>query len=249
LLPELVGTRANRLPALASATAYAGAAAFLVAAVWYALIVAEVTVASEPQRRPGQAREEWFHTYYAWFASTLCQERYYTGAAIVAFLSLMSTAAFVRNTFARRQPFASFGAQMMGAGAIVWVVGAVVSIGGHRAVGLMTGRGDPIETVNSIAWTIDTINDAFELAGSALLGAGMLALAWAGAQARSRRRAWSRYTLTVGLVLLVTAGAYAAQSFDLVDLLLVIGGAVLLPSWLVWTGRLLRGGQEALSCD
>ena len=233
------------MPALASAAAYAGAAAFLVAAVWYALIVAEITVASEPQPRPGQAREEWLHTYYAWFASTLRQERYYTGAAIVAFLSLMSTAAFVRNTLARRRPFASFGAQMMGAGAIVWVVGAVVSIGGHRAVGLMTGRGDPIETVNSIAWTIDTINDAFELAGSALLGAGMLALAWAGTQARSRARAWSRYTLTVGLVLLATAGAYAAQSFDLVDLLLVTGGTVLLPSWLVWTGRLLRGPTEA----
>src|SRR4030095_16441999 len=96
-LPELVGTRANRLPALASAVAYAGAAAFLVAAVWYALVVAEVTVASEPRPQPGEAQEEWFHVYYAWFASTLRQERYYTSAAIVGFLSLMVTAAFVRN--------------------------------------------------------------------------------------------------------------------------------------------------------
>lgn len=235
------------MPALASAVAYAGAAAFLVAAVWYALVVAEVTVASEPQPQPGQAQQEWFHTYYAWFASTLRQERYYTGAAIVGFLSLMVTAAFVRNAFGRRQPFASFGAQIMGAGTLLWVVGAVVSIGGHRAVGLMTGRGDPIETVNSISWTIDTINDAFELAGSALLGAGMLALAWVGMRARSRGPAWSRYTLAVGLVLLATAGAYAAQSFDLVDVLLVAGGAVLLPSWLFWTGRLLRGEEAPVS--
>jgi hypothetical protein len=235
------------LPALASAVAYAGAAAFLVAAVWYALVVAEVTVASEPQPQPGQAQQEWFHTYYTWFASTLRQERYYTGAAIVGFLSLMVTAAFVRNAFGRRQPFASFGAQIMGAGTLLWVVGAVVSIGGHRAVGLMTGRGDPIETVNSISWTIDTINDAFELAGSALLGAGMLALAWVGMRARSRGPAWSRYTLAVGLVLLATAGAYAAQSFDLVDVLLVAGGAVLLPLWLLWTGRLLRGEEAPVS--
>jgi len=233
------------LPALASAVAYAGAAAFIVAAVWYTLVVAEVTVASEPRPQPGQAQQQWFHTYYAWFASTLRQERYYTGAAIVGFLSLMVTAAFVRNAFGRRQPFASVGAQMMGAGVLLWVVGAVVSVGGHRAVGLMTGRGDPIETVNSLTWTIDTINDAFELAGSALLGAGMLALAWVDMRARSQRPAWSRYTVAVGLVLLATAGAYAAQSFDLVDLLLVAGGAVLLPFWLVWTGRLLRGGEEA----
>jgi hypothetical protein len=148
------------------------------------------------------------------------------------------------DAFGRRQPFASFGAQVMGARALLWVVGAVVSIGGHRAVRLMTGRGDPIETVNSITWTVDTINDAFELAGSALLGAGMLALACVGMRDRSRGPAWSRYTLAVGLVLLATAGAYAAQSFDLVDVLLVAGGAVLLPLWLVWTGRLLRAAEE-----
>jgi hypothetical protein len=235
------------LPALASAVAYAGAAAFLVAAVWYALVVAEVTVASEPRPQPGEAQEEWFHVYYAWFASTLRQERYYTSAAIVGFLSLMVTAAFVRNAFGRRQPFASFAAQIMGAGTLLWVVGAVVSIGGHRAVGLMTGRGDPIETANSITWTIDTINDAFELAGSALLGAGMVALAGVGMQARSRGPAWSRYTFAVGLVLLATAGAYAAQSFDLVDVLLVAGGAVLLPLWLFWTGWLLRGEEAPVS--
>ena len=97
--PELAGTRADRLPARASAVAYAGAAAFLVAAGWYALVVAEVTVASEPRPQPGQARQEWLHTYYAWFASTLRQEREYTGASIVGLLSLMVTAAFVRNAF------------------------------------------------------------------------------------------------------------------------------------------------------
>jgi hypothetical protein len=221
LLPELIVSRPNRLPALASAIAYAGAVGFLVAAVWYALVVAEVTVASEPRPQPGQAQQQWFDAYYAWFATTLRQERYYTGCAIVGFLSLMVTAALVRNAFGRRQPFPSFGAQVMGAGALLWVVGAIVSIGGHRAVGLMTGRGDPIETVNSITWTTDTINDAFELAGSALLGAGMLALARVGMRTRSRGPAWSGNTLAVGLVLLATAGAYAAQSFDLVDVLLV----------------------------
>jgi len=41
-------------------------------------------------------------------------------------------------------------------------------------------------------------------------------------------------------VLVATAIAYAARAFDLVDLLLVIGGALVLPVWLVWTGRLLR---------
>lgn len=43
------------------------------------------------------------------------------------------------------------------------------------------------------------------------------------------RTGLDRYTLVVGPVLLATAGADAAQSFDLVDVLLVAGGAVLLP--------------------
>lgn len=56
----------------------------------------------------------------------------------------------------------------------------------------------------------------------------------------ARQVAWSRSTGLVGLVLLATAAAYAARAFDLVDLLLVVGGALLLPAWLVWTGWLLR---------
>jgi hypothetical protein len=43
------------------------------------------------------------------------------------------------------------------------------------------------------------------------------------------------------------AGAYAAQSFDLVDVLLVAGGAVLLPLWLFWTGRPLRDEEASVS--
>jgi hypothetical protein len=222
--------------------------AFLVAAVWYALVVAEVTVASEPRLQPGQAQEACFQTYYSWFASTLHQERYYTGAAIVGFLCLLVTATSLRH-FGRRQPLAPFGAEMMSAGALLWVIGAVFAIGGHRAAGLMTEPRDPIATVNAITWTTDTINDAFELAGSALLGAGLLALAWAGSGLRSRGRAWSRYTLAVGLVLIATAGAYATQSFDLVDVLLVAVGAVLLPLWLALTGRLLSGGEETAFSD
>lgn len=52
-----------------------GAAAFLVAAAWYALVVEEVIVAAEPRGQPGQSREEWLQAYFAWFSSTLADER------------------------------------------------------------------------------------------------------------------------------------------------------------------------------
>jgi hypothetical protein len=77
----------------------------------------------------------------------------------------------------------------------------------------MATHGNPIETVNAIGFTIDTIDDAFELTAFALIGAGTLAFAWV---ALHDRRA------------------------DLVDVLLVTGGVVLMPAWLVWSGRLLR---------
>jgi hypothetical protein len=36
---------------------------------------------------------------------------------------------------------------------------------------------------------------------------------------------------------LVTAGSYAAGNDSFTDLMLLIGGAALLPLWLIWTGR------------
>lgn len=104
----------------------------------------------------------------------------------------------------------------------------------------MTNRGDPLETVRLIAWLIDDIDDAFELVGLAVIGTGFVALAWASMRSAARQVAWSCFTALVGLVLLATAIAYAARVFDLVDLLLVVGGVLLLPAWLVWTGRLLH---------
>ena len=44
----------------------------------------------------------------------------------------------------------------------------------------------------------------------------------------------------VGIFTLTLSAAYAVGDGDPLDLLLVTGGVVLLPAWLVWSGRLLR---------
>jgi hypothetical protein len=224
----------------ATTTAYAGATAFLLAAAWYALVMAEVVVSAESHPQPGQSREEWLQTYFGWFTTTLAHERLYGGAAIIGFLCLLATAAFIRDRLEADRPLGQLGAQAVAAGAIIWVVGNVAALGGHHAVSVMTGRGDPLETVRLILWLIDDVDDAFELVGLAVIGIGLLALAWPPTSPTFRRVAWSRFTALVGLVLLAAAIAYAAREFDLVDLLLVVGGLVLLPAWLVWTSRLLR---------
>jgi hypothetical protein len=225
---------------VASVTAYAGAAALLLAAAWYALVVAEVVVPAEPRPQPGQSRDEWLQTYFSWFASTLDDERFYGGTAIIGFLCLLATTAFVRDELEPDRALMKLGARAVAAGATIWIVGNVAALGGHHAVGMMTDRGDPLETVRLIAWLIDDVDDAFELVGLAVMGTGYLAFARQSMRSAAGQVAWSRFTGLVGLVLLATAAAYAARAFDLVDLLLVIGGVLLLPTWLVWTGRLLR---------
>jgi hypothetical protein len=102
----------------------------------------------------------------------------------------------------------------------------------------MATHANPIETTNSIAFTIDAIADAFALAAFALIGAGMLAFAVAAAGERPGHRAWAGYTVVIALVMLVTAGSYAAGNGGLSDLMLLAGGVVLLPLWLIWTGRI-----------
>jgi hypothetical protein len=221
---------------IAGATAYLGALAFLVAGVWYGLAVEGVTVASEPSFSPGQSFDERLGIYYRWFDSTLQQERLYGSISIFGFLCLAATAAFLRPRLGRGDPLTLLGVQGIGAGVILWVVGGVEQLGGHQAVGQMVNSRNPLETVNSIAFTIDKVNDAFQLGALLLIGAGLVALAL---RAASREAAWSRCTLAVALVVLAAAGAYAAGAFDLVDLLLVVGGAVALPAWLVWSGRVL----------
>jgi hypothetical protein len=59
----------------------------------------------------------------------------------------------------------------------------------------------------------------------------MLALAWARLRgAASHDLARVRFTAALGLVLLATSGAYAARRYDVGDILLVLGGAVLVPA-------------------
>jgi hypothetical protein len=143
-----------------------------------------------------------------------------------------------QDLLTRDRALARIGALTSGAGALLWITGSVVQLGGHRAVGLMATHTNPFQTTNSIAFTIDTVGAAFALAAFALIGAGMLALAAAAAREHPGRRAWARYTALVALTLLVLAGSYAAGSGNLTDLMLIADGVVLLPVWLIWTGHI-----------
>ena len=133
---------------------------------------------------------------------------------------------------------ASHGAIATGAGVLLWITGSVAELGGHRAVGLMATHANPIQTTNSIAFTIDTITAAFALAAFAMIGAGMLAFAAAAAAENSRYRALAGGTVVIALAMLATAGSYGAGNDNLSDLMLFATGVALFPAWLIWTGRI-----------
>jgi hypothetical protein len=220
--------------------AYGAAAGMVVAAGWYALIASQVRVAAPPAFEAAVPIEMMLHRYYAWFVPTLQQERIDTVIAIVAFVCLVPIASALRDRLGQASWLTRIGATGVAVGAFTWVIGNVLALGGHRAVGLMATHGNPIETVNAIGFTIDTIDDAFELTAFALIGAGILAFGWVALHDRRAPRRWGWLSLAVGIVTLTLSAAYAAGDGDLVDLLLVTGGVVLLPAWLVWSGRLLR---------
>jgi hypothetical protein len=234
--------RARRAAGQATAVAYAGAAAFVIAAGWFWLATKNVTVAAPPRIGPHVPSLRGMRIYYRWQVTTLPQERYYISIAIAGFICLAMAARYFRGTESRGRRLTKIGAVLVGAGAATWIIGSILQLGGHRAVGLMATHTNPIETTNSIAFTIDMITAAFALAAFAFIGIGMLAFAAAAAREHAGHRAWAGYTILIALTLLVLAWSYATANGDLSDLLLIATGIVLLPLWLIWTGR--TGGIE-----
>jgi len=229
--------RAHNTGGVPRLVTHLGAAAFAVAAAWFWLAVKNVTVAAAPRTGPGAAPQQAMRIYYHWLGTTLPQERYYTSIAIAGFGCLAATGIFLRDLLDRDRALARTGALAVGAGALLWVTGSVFELGGHHAVGLMATHANLIETTNSIAFTIDMTTDAFALAAFTLIGAGMLAFA---AALYGGHRTWAGGTVVVAVAMLITAGAYAAGNDNFLDLMVFAIGLVLLPGWLVWTGRIRR---------
>ena len=101
---------------------------------------------------------------------------------------------------------------LVGLGAATWVTGSILKLGGHRAVALMAAHTNPIQTTNSIAFTIDMVAAAFALAAFASIGLGMLAVAAAAAREHAGHHAWASYTTLIALTLLVLAWSYATSN-------------------------------------
>ncbi|MGZ4108102.1 MAG: hypothetical protein ACXVP7_00285 [Actinomycetota bacterium] len=236
-------SRAVERPVLATAIAFAGAGAFVVSAVWFWLIHRHISVSAPPLGPAGASIGPQQRAYYTWMVTTLQQERFDTGIAIAAFACLMATAAAVRNRLGRDVPVVRTGTLAVVFGGALWVGGGVLQLGGHRAIGLMATHGNPIGSVNAIAFTVDIVNDAFELAAFAFIGLGMLGLAREAMRGRALPIGWARTTLLAGLLALALSVAYLADQGDLVNLLLLIGGAIVLPAWLVWSGVLVRDAE------
>jgi len=216
--------------------AYSGAAAFAISAVWYSLATRDVTQAAPPQLGPKVGAERGLHLYYRWFATTLPQERLYTVIAIAGFGCLAAVAVAASAQFGRDRALARASAFSIAAGAAIWIVANLVLLGGHRAIGLMATHANPVQAVNSIAFTVDTIVSALSLATFALIGAGLLGFGYAARTLRGYR-AWAGASAAAGLLMLAVAWSYASGPGDLTDWLLLISGVAALPAWLILSTR------------
>ena len=210
--------------------------ALAVAGIWNALIQEHITVASVPagigpESPPTQA----MHRYYTWYAGTVAQERAATVLGLVGVVGLVLLAVELRARLA--SVLGRCACTALQVAGVVWAVGAVTGIGNHRAIGLMATHGNPIDTVNAIAFTSDVTADAFATAAFVGFGVGMLAVAATGFGARR----WGILTSVTGVLSIAVAYGYAAGNDTITTYGLAFVAAVLTPAWLVWTGRLLDG--------
>ncbi|MBO0844242.1 MAG: hypothetical protein J2P22_02350 [Nocardioides sp.] len=217
----------------------------VVAGIWNALIEDHVTVQAPPTDiGPQVPVAEAMHRYYSWYAGTVAQQRADTILAIVGVTGLVILAIELRRRL---------GTDVLGRGACtglqvcgtVWVIGALTEIGGQRAVALMATHSNPIQTVNAISFTTDVTSDAFSAAAFVLLGGAMFAIGIAPVRVAGSR--WTLLTGLTGLVALVVAFGYVRGVDSITTWVLGLLAAVLLPAWLVATGRLLDAEQPSLS--
>lgn len=212
--------------------------ALLLAGVWNALIQEHVTVSSPPSGiGPQVPPQEAMHTYYTWYAGTVGQQRADTVVAMIGVSGLVLLADALRRRTDRTDLLTCAACTAIGAGGLVWLVGALIGIGGHRAVGLMATHGNPIAGVNSIAFTVDVTTDAFSAAAFILLGLALLAIGIA--PVRAGLSHWATLSIATGFVSLVVAVGYLQGIDSVTTYVLGALAAVLLPVWLVWTGRIL----------
>jgi len=234
---ERTGTAERGTGGTASRVGYLGAASFAIAAAWYGLATHGVTMATKPTPGPSVPLAEAQRQFMAWFVTTLHQERLYIGIAAVGFLCLMVSAMFVRDLIGRDLPLTRIAVAAIVTGSTLWIVGSVAQLGAHRAVGLLATHDYSTETTSAIMFTSDMVQDALEVAAFVAIGIGMLVFARAAAHAHVPGRGWERFTLVLGTAALALAVLHVAEVGDVQDVLLLTIGAVLVPVWLVWSGR------------
>ena len=212
----------------AGAVAGVGALTLPVAAAWHLLATTGITVAPPPQRPTGATIDEGMQIYFRWLATTVPQEQWYITLAMIGF-GFLGAVAVASSRGGRRLTHA--GGLTVAIGCALWIVSSLGRLGGHQAVGLMATHANPIDTVNAIAFTVDTTADDFALAAFVCVGVGLLALTGA---PPGGRKMWPLVTWFTAAAALGTAWTYAAGSDGITDALLTVNG-LLLSLWCLGT--------------
>jgi hypothetical protein len=211
--------------------------ALLVAGVWNALFQENVADGGPPANPAGQSAQQAMHTWYTWYAGTVAQERAITIVGLIGVTGLVLVADALRRRVSDADLLGRVACTAIGTAGGVWVTGALIAIGGHRAVAMMATHSNPIEGVNSIAFTVDITTDAFSTAAFVVLGAAMVAIGIA--PVRIGGSGWAMLSLVTGVVALLVAAGYVEGVDFITTYVLGLLAAVLLPTWMIWTGRSL----------
>lgn len=205
--------------------ALVGAAAFVFAAVWSALVGFEVVVPGSPEGAGADLEAE-MRAYWAWYAGTVPARQATSFTLLIALAALAVVSAGLAAVRPRR--VAATAAGVVVAGALFWAIAACVRLGTDKAIALLATHENPIEPTNSIAFTASWLATGFESVGSLLAGAGVVALTVTTAGRRPLAVATGAALAALGVCLYLPVG-------DLQPWVQLAAGAVLLPCWLVAT--------------
>jgi hypothetical protein len=216
--------------------AVASAAALVCAVVWSALIDFNVTVSDPPVVSEGWVASE-MEAWYAWLATTLLQRR----LALLLFLVGLGGVALI----ALRTPVNAWGSRggavCMATAAALWAVAAVAEAGGQRAVQLMAAYSNPIDAVESIAFTVGLAASFVQAGAAMVLGLGAAALAQ-GLRREQRAKGLAGITALVAIAGVAFGVVILAPGVDTTIAGLALG-AVLLPIWTVRMGAVISRGR------
>ena len=216
--------REDRRRRSAYASAAVTAAAMILATAVYVLIQTHVIVDSPPPIPTDAERAGQLRIFFGYFVATSGWNQCALVLSAVGFAAL-----FVLLGQCRPMP-SDVATDVVRLGSALYLSAQLLQAGAYGSLHDAAMRpGADLEATLVGLHAVDAVDDAFEIGSYVLLGLGVVGLARR--RPRALPRLWAPLCGTLAFAFLALAGLSFAKAWTAADVVLVLGGAMLLPAW------------------